>query len=83
MTINSETLINLFYSRGIYFLFEHWQEDRKNIYSKAKYATEEEFMKGAGKILTPDELVKLKNGDSIKIERDDGTALFFKFVNNP
>ena len=70
----------MLYSRGTYFLFEHWMEDRKNIYSKNKYTTQEDFLNGAGKLLTSSEFIELKKGKSIIIERHDGTAFFFKFV---
>lgn len=70
----------MLYSRGTYFLFEHWREDRKNIYSKEKYQNQEEFLNGKGKLLTSGELIELKKGKSIIIERADGTAFFFKFV---
>lgn len=73
----------MLYSRGVYWLFEHWQEGGNNIYSKAKYSTQDEFLEGAGKYLTSDEIVKLKKGDSVIIPREDGTKFFFKFVNNP
>lgn len=83
MNITTKQFEKFLYSKGVYFLFEHWQEDRKNIYSKAKYATQEEFLKGAGRYLTSDELMKIKNGESVIIDRDDGTAFFFKFIDNP
>lgn len=41
----------LLYSKGTYWLFEHWQEDRKNIYGKAKFKDKDQFLEGAGKVL--------------------------------
>lgn len=73
----------MLYSKGVYWLFEHWREDGKNIYSKSKYQNKEDFLNGAGRWLTSDEITELKNGKSITIKRDDGTSFFFKFVNNP
>lgn len=71
----------LLYSRGCYWLFEHWQENGKNIYSKAKYDTQKEFIKGAGKVLSCEQLDCLKRGESISIKQLDGTTYFFKYVN--
>lgn len=72
-----------FYSRGVYWLFEHWQEDGKNIYSKAKFKDRDQFIAGAGKHLNSDQMGILECGESILIKQEDGTTFFFKFVNLP
>ncbi|HAV3549941.1 TPA: hypothetical protein OUD70_001565 [Acinetobacter baumannii] len=71
---------SLLYSRGKYWLFEHWQEDGKNIYRKAKFEEKEQFLVGAGKVLSEEQLVDLESGKSITIKQEDGTTLFFKYV---
>ena len=68
------------YSKGKYFLFEHWQEDGKNIYSKAKYSTKDDFLKGAGKLLSESQVEALERGESITLKQEDGTTLFFKYI---
>ncbi|HCQ9970219.1 TPA: hypothetical protein OMQ72_003200 [Acinetobacter baumannii] len=70
----------LLHSQGKYWLFEHWQEDGENIYSKSKYSDKIEFMKGAGKILTDKQIGDLESGESILIKQEDGTTFFFKYV---
>lgn len=70
----------MFYSQGKYWLFEHWQEDGKNIYSKSKYNDKIEFLKGAGKILTDKQIGDLESGENILIKQEDGTTFFFKYV---
>ena len=69
------------YSRGCYWLFEHWQEDGKNIYGKAKFNDKEQFIAGAGKCLSSDQIETLEKGESISIKQPDGTTYFFKYVN--
>lgn len=71
------------YSRGVYWLFEHWKEDGKNIYGKAKFKDKEQFIAGAGKYLSSDQMGILEGGESISIKQRDGTTFFFKFVNLP
>lgn len=71
----------LFYSKGTYWLFEHWQEDGKNIYGKAKYDDKAHFLKGAGKHLNQDQINQLENGKNILLKQPDGTTFFFKYVN--
>lgn len=71
------------YSRGTYWLFEHWNEDGGNIYSKSKYDSELEFLKGAGKLLSAEQLLRVRNGTAVTINQEDGTKLFFKYVNLP
>ncbi|WP_335954058.1 hypothetical protein [Acinetobacter higginsii] len=68
------------YSKGKYLLFEHWQEDGKNIYSKAKYPIKENFLKGAGKLLSEKQIEDLEAGESITLKQEDGTTLFFKYI---
>ena len=69
------------YSRGCYWLFEHWQEDGKNIYGKAKFNDKEQFIAGAGKHLSSNQIETLEKGESISIKQPDGTTCFFKYVN--
>ncbi|HEE6447422.1 TPA: hypothetical protein R7R87_003147 [Acinetobacter baumannii] len=76
----AQDIDQFFYSRGKYWLFEHWQEDGKNIYSKSKYNDKIEFMKGAGKILTDKQISDLESGENILIKQEDGTTFFFKYV---
>lgn len=56
------------YSRGCYWLFEHWQEDGKNIYGKAKFNDKEQFIAGAGKHLSSNQIETLEKGESISIK---------------
>ncbi|OCY90953.1 hypothetical protein BFR67_08440 [Acinetobacter pittii] len=71
----------LLYSRGKYWLFEHWQEDGKNIYGKAKFKDKDQFLVGAGKVLSEDQLAELESGKSITIKQKDGSTYFFNYVN--
>lgn len=70
-------LKRLLFSVGTYYLFEHWDERNKNIYSKCKYPNREEFLKGAGKLLSVDQLMKVYAGESVVVKQEDGTTLFF------
>lgn len=75
-----ENFEQFLYSNGRYFLFEHWQEDGKNIYSKAKYPNRTEFINGAGKLLSKKQIGDLECGESITLKQEDGTTLFFKYI---
>lgn len=68
----------MLYSRGTYWLFEHYDEN--SVYNKSKYAHQEDFLKGAGRMLTKDQVVALIDGLSITIPQEDGTTFFFKYV---
>ncbi|MBF7687061.1 hypothetical protein I2F31_02205 [Acinetobacter sp. EC24] len=70
----------MFYSKGTYYLFEHWQIDKGNIYSKAKYDSKEQFLLGAGKLLNTEQIDQLDQGESIYLEQEDGTTYFFKYI---
>lgn len=73
----------MLYSKGVYWLFEHWKEDGKNIYSKDKFNDKDQFIKHCGKFLTLEQVEFIEKGNSMSIEQPDGTTFFFKFVNNP
>lgn len=75
-----ENFEQFLFSKGKYWLFEHWQEDGKNIYSKAKYPNRIEFIKGAGKLLSEKQIGDLECGESITLKQKDGTTLFFKHI---
>lgn len=66
------------YSKGTYWLFENYDENL--VYNKAKYAHQEDFLKGAGRMLNKDQVVALIDGLSIAIPQEDGTTFFFKYV---
>lgn len=68
------------YSRGKYWLFEHWNEQRKNIYSKAKYNSFNDLKKAFEKTLSVEQLAQIESDKHVVIEQEDGTALFFKYV---
>ena len=69
------------YSKGRYWLYEHWNETNTNIYGKAKFDSKENFLKHAGKHLTTEQIETLEQGQSVSIPQQDGTTLFFKYVN--
>ncbi|WP_168416490.1 hypothetical protein [Acinetobacter indicus] len=69
------------YSKGKYWLYEHWNEANTNIYGKAKFDSKEDFLKHAGKHLTAEQIETLEQGQSASILQQDGTTLFFKYVN--
>ena len=71
----------MFYSNGKYWLYEHWNEAKTNIYGKAKFESKEDFLKHAGKHLTAEQIESLEKGKSLSILQKDGTTLFFKYVN--
>lgn len=71
----------MLYSNGKYWLYEHWNEAKTNIYGKAKFNSKEEFLKHAGKHLTLEQVESLERGKSLSIPQQDGTTLFFKYVN--
>lgn len=83
MNITQEQWDEFLYSKGVYYLFEHWQEDKKNIYSKCKYQSKDDLLKGVGKILNTDQLNIIESGKGLILDQPDGTTFFFKFVNNP
>ncbi|WP_332605463.1 hypothetical protein [Acinetobacter sp. ESBL14] len=68
------------YSKGKYWLFEHWNECGTNIYSKSKYPTKDDFLKGAGKLLNQSQTEALERKESITLKQEDGTTLFFKYI---
>lgn len=68
------------YSRGKYWLLEHWNEARTNIYSKAKCETFEQVINGLDKHLTEDHKAELLEKKRLVVDLADGTALFFKYV---
>lgn len=82
MKISQKDWGTFLYSKGVYYLFEHWQEDKKNIYSKYKYETREALISGIGKDLSKEQLDVLDSGKGLILEQPDGTTFFFKFVNN-
>ena len=69
------------YSKGNYYLVEHWQEDGKNIYGKGKYPDRESFLKGCSKHLTEQHIKDIDDGKNVTIPQEDGTTLFFKHCN--
>lgn len=71
----------MLYSNGKYWLYEHWNEAKTNIHGKAKFDSKEDFLKHAGKHLTPEQIETLEQGQSVSIPQQDGTTLFFKYVN--
>lgn len=81
MTFDIKDIDMLLYSNGKYWLFEHWNEQGTNIYSKAKYSDLPALMKGAGKILSYTQLDALERGEAIRMKQEDGTTLFFKYIN--
>lgn len=68
------------YSKGKYWLFEHWQEDGKNIYSKAKFNSFNELKRNAEKLLTPSQWKLLEIDKKLSVKKEDGTTLFFKYI---
>ena len=70
----------MLYSKGKYWLFEHWREDGKNIYGKAKFEDKANFLAGAGKVLSKKQVADLENGECIIIKQEDGSTFFFKYV---
>lgn len=66
------------YSKGKYWLFEHYDENL--VYNKCKYTYQEDFLKGAGGVLTKDQVVALIDGLCITIQQEDGTTFLFKYV---
>lgn len=72
---------SMFYSKGNYYLVEHWQEDGKNIYGKGKYPDIESFLKWCGKHLTEQDIKDIDDGNNVSIKQPDGTTLFFKHCN--
>lgn len=72
---------SMFYSKGNYYLMEHWREDGRNIYSKAKHPNREHFIKSYKKYLTEQHIKDIDDGKNVTIPQDDGTTLFFKHCN--
>ena len=68
------------YSKGKYWLYEHWNEQRTNIYGKAKYNSFDELKVSFKNILSEDQLTQIESNKQMIIEQKDGTALFFKYV---
>lgn len=71
----------MFYSKGKYYLMEHWREDGKNIYSKTKHEIREHFLESYKEYLTEEHIKSIDSGENVLIPQPDGTTLFFKHCN--
>lgn len=72
---------SMFYSKGNYYLMEHWKEDKKNIYSKTKHEIRKHFLESYKEYLTEQDIRDIDNGKNVIKEQEDGTTLFFKHCN--
>lgn len=71
------------YSRGVYWLFEIWQKDDKNILSKSKYDSFDNIIKCIGDDLDQSSIDSIKSkGHGLYVGKD-GYKRFIKFVNLP
>ena len=72
---------SMFYSKGNYYLMEHWRKDGRNIYSKAKHQDRDHFFKSYKDYLTEEHIKAIDNGENVLIKQPNGTTLFFKHCN--
>lgn len=72
---------SMFYSKGNYYLMEHWKEDGKNIYSKTKHEVRKYFLESYKEYLTEQDIRDIDDGKNVIKEQEDGTTLFFKHCN--